>query len=430
MIKAKNVYANFEREPLKNPFGFKGNYVTEIWQAVAGIETANGCRGIGLGSQSPLWSDSAVFASHSESAGNSIMFLMTEFALNEAKRTPFSSPPELLDALLPGVSEFGRNITGNSSLRETFALNALVAVDNAAWLVYAAENSLINFDDMVPPEYRAALSNRHETLASIPLMAYGVSTGDIRQAMDEGYFFLKIKIGSDPDRDGDLDKMLSWDKERLSAIHDIAKDYSTPHTDNGKIPYYLDANGRYDSRERLMRLLDHAGKIGALENIMIVEEPFPEKLKIDVSDIPARLAADESAHTGKDAEERIHLGYGAIALKPIAKTLSMSLKIAVLAHQRNIPCFCADLTVNPVLIDWNKNVAARLSDFPGLKTGLIETNGHQNYLNWDRMKARHPLNGREWTRTRKGLFHLDKEFFSESGGIFHESPHYRELLGL
>jgi len=44
------------------------------------------------------------------------------------------------------------------------------------------------------------------------------------------------------------------------------------------------------------------------------------------------------------------MGYGAITLKPIAKTMSMSLKIAQLAYERSIPCFCADLTVNPILV--------------------------------------------------------------------------------
>ena len=131
-----------------------------------------------------------------------------------------------------------------------------------------------------------------------------------------------------------------------------------------------------------MRLLDYADKIGALDRIMLLEEPFPEEYKIDVTDIPARLAADESAHSDKDALERIELGYGAIALKPIAKTMSMSLKIAEIAHKKGVPCFCADLTVNPVMVDWNKNVAARLAPLPGMKIGVLESNGHQNYSKW------------------------------------------------
>ena len=128
----------------------------------------------------------------------------------------------------------------------------------------------------------------------------------------------------------------------------------------------------------------------ALGQIALVEEPFPEEFEIDVGDLPVRVAADESAHTDADAARRIDLGYRAIALKPIAKTFSMSLKIAKLAHERGVPCFCADLTVNPVLVEWNKAVAARLAPFPGLGLGLLETNGHQNYRNWEAMRAHLP----------------------------------------
>lgn len=97
-----------------------------------------------------------------------------------------------------------------------------------------------------------------------------------------------------------------------------------------------------------LTLIDHARKIGAFDQIAIIEEPFAEELEFDVSDIPVRLAADESAHTDEDAIKRIQLGYKAIALKAIAKTLSMTMKIAQAAHERNVPCFCADLTVNPI----------------------------------------------------------------------------------
>ena len=44
-------------------------------------------------------------------------------------------------------------------------------------------------------------------------------------------------------------------------------------------------------------------------------------------------------------------------------------------------CFCADLTVDPILIKWNKCVAARLPAFIGLELGLQETYGWQNYGN-------------------------------------------------
>ena len=122
------------------------------------------------------------------------------------------------------------------------------------------------------------------------------------------------------------------------------------------------------------------------------------------------------------------MGYGAIALKPIAKTMSMSLKIAKLAHQRNVPCFCADLTVNPILVDWNKNIAARLAPLPGMKIGVLETNGHQNYRDWELMESYHPRLNAPWTKTVDGLFRLNDDFYAESGGIFEISQHYLKMV--
>ena len=120
-----------------------------------------------------------------------------------------------------------------------------------------------------------------------------------------------------------------------------------------------------------------------------------------MGDLGVRVAADESAHTDADAARRIELGYGAIALKPIAKTLSMTLRIARLAHEKGVPCFCADLTVNPILVDWNKVFAARLAPLPGLSLGLVETNGHQNYRNWEAMRRHHPCFGASGRAARK-----------------------------
>lgn len=428
MIKINNVRSNFERNSLAQPFGFKGGYLTELWQTTALIESERGKKGLGLGSQSVLWSDAAVFANTSESAGNSMMFLLTEFALRRALGLEFNSPMDLLDQLLPAVWEHGRKITANNALRLTFALNALVAVDNAAWQLYCLEKGITDFAGMIPADIRPALAKRHEKLAGIPLMSYGVPTEQIVQTVDSGCFFLKIKIGSDPDKDRDQNKMLEWDKRRLTSIHAAVKDRRTPHTGDGHIPYYLDANGRYDGKDRLMRLLDHAAKIGALDRIMLLEEPFPEELKTDVHNIPVRLAADESAHSDKDAAERIEMGYGAIALKPIAKTMSMSFRIAKIAHAKGVPCFCADLTVNPILVDWNKNVAARLDPLPGMKIGVLESNGHQNYRDWETMMTYHPCFDAPWMRTAKGVFNLDADFYARSGGILEASRHYLALV--
>ena len=418
MLNIKKTSSNFTREPLIAPFGFKGGYLSELWQVVAQLESQSGQKGIGLGVQSVLWSDAAVFTANSQTAGNSMMYLLTEYALQKSKNLSFDTPMELLEQLIPLTYDYAKKITNNDNLRMTFVLNSLVALDNAAWLLYCNEKGICNFDDMIPEDIKPALSFKHEKLASVPLITYGVSMDDIKKTVNDGYFFLKIKIGSDPEKDGDLNKMLEWDKQRLLAIHNEVKDIKIPYTENGSIPYYLDANGRYDSKDRLMSFLDYADKIGALERIILLEEPFPEEYKIDVRDIPARLAADESAHSDQDAIERIELGYGAIALKPIAKTMSMSLKIAKIAHDKGIPCFCADLTVNPIMVDWNKNVAARLAPLPGMKIGVLESNGHQNYTNWQKMKEAHPCYGAKWIESIDGLFNLDKDFYLQSGGIF------------
>jgi hypothetical protein len=346
---------------------------------------------------------------------------MTSYALERAKEIEWNTPFDLLDKILPDVYEYGKTITQNNNLRLTFALNSLVAVDNAAWLLYCKDKAIINFNDMIPSDIKPALSHKQDKLANIPLMSYNVGIDDILKAVNQGYFFLKIKIGCDPDKDGNLDKMLEWDKNRLREIHEAVKDIKTPYTDSGNIPYYFDANGRYDSKERLLKFIKFAEKIGALDRIILMEEPFSEEFDEDVSDIPVRLAADESAHSDKDALVKIQQGFTAIALKPIAKTMSMSLKIAKLAHEQNIPCFCADLTVNPVLVDWNKNVAARLPALPGMKIGVLESNGHQNYKNWEQMKKKHPMTGANWIEARNGIFHLDADFYKFSGGIFRTS---------
>jgi len=427
-MRISKTKCNFEREPLLAPFGFKGGYLSEIWQSVVKLEAPSGRQGLGLGTQSTLWSDAKVFLGNAEAAGNAMMLMATAKAAALATKIEWNTPVDLLEQLLPQVYDYCKIITGEPELRLTFALNALVAVDNAAWMLHCREHGLDSFDQMIPADVRPALSARNDKLAAIPLASYGVALPGVVKLVDEGSFLMKIKIGSDPDKDGDQDKMLAWDKERLTQIHNAVKDRHTPHTASGHIPYYLDANGRYDGKDRLLRLLDHAAKIGALERVLIVEEPFPEELKIDVSDIPARLAADESAHSDHDALERIELGYKAIALKPIAKTLSMSFKIAKLAHAHDVPCFCADLTVNPILVDWNKNVAARLAPLPGMKVGVLESNGHQNYRDWDKLRGYHPRPDGSWIAPKDGLFLTNDDFYACSGGILEPSEHYAALV--
>lgn len=423
-MKITRTSIDFEREPMAAPWGFKGGYLSEIWQVAVVMENASGQKGLGLNAQSVLWCDPRVFVSTSEGAGNAMMLLMTAYALKAARDIPFNHPSELLDALFPLTLEYGRQVTGQPELRETFALNALVPVDAAAWQLWAADNGIRTLDAMFPEEVKPALSHRHDRVISVPAVGYAMNMPDVVELARQGYPVLKIKIGSDPEKDGDQDKMLAWDRERLRTIHSALKDIPVEGTATGQLQYYLDANGRYDSRKRIETLLDDAASYGALERILVLEEPFPEEMPIDVTGLPVCVVADESAATDKDARERIGLGYGAIALKPVAKTLTMTFRILKEAFDRGVPCFCADLTVGPIMVDWNKSVAARLAPVPGLHAGLLETNGHQNYRNWKQMQTYHPCNGEEWMREVKGMFHLTDVFFEKSGGFFEQSEHY------
>lgn len=426
-LQISQVNANFEREPLLRPFGFKGSAMTEVWQTIALLESESGIRKIGLGTQNVLWSDANVFAGHSENGGNALMFAMSEYALQLVKGQKYADPLDLLDKILDPVWEYGKRITGLPDLRKTFALNALVGLDNAAWLLYAAENGMNSFDEMIPTAYRSGVSHRLPKVASIPALGYGTSMEEIKRLADDGFFIMKIKIGAP----GDQEEMLEKDKAFVKAIHETIGHYETPHTADGKLPYYFDANGRYDSHDTLMRFLDYTEEIGALDQIAVVEEPFGERNQEDVSEIAARgprVAADESAHTDADALARMEQGYNCIAVKAIAKTLSMTLKIAKLAEERQVPCFCADLTVNPILVDWNKAVAARLSPFPGLDFGLQETNGWQNYRNWDNMLSYHPRKEAAWVHSKNGVYETGEAFFAESGGILMPSAHYEDMF--
>jgi hypothetical protein len=424
MIKIKRCNSNFEREPLLAPFGFKGRYIKEIWQSIVLLESSNGCKGLGLGVQSVLWSDPQVLSTFGGIGGDNMMCLLTSYALKLIDGMSFETPEDLLDQVLPEVYRFAKQVTGLDDLKETFVLNALVPVDFAAWMLYNKENHLQGFDRTIPDPYRSSLSCRQDKLAGIPLITYGVAIEEVVRLAREGCPIFKVKIGSDPDKDKDPRKMLEWDKKRLAEIHQAVRDIPTPYTSNGSIAYYLDANGRYDSKARVMEFLDFADRIGALSNIVLLEEPFEQDNPVSVGDLPVRVAADESAHSDQDVKERIQMGYKAIALKPIAKTLSMSLRMTKAAVSAAIPCFCADLTVNPVMIDWNKNVAARLEPLPGMKIGVLEVNGPQNYRNWEEMLSYHPYSQSSWVRMQKGLFHLDNEFYEKSGGIFDISSYY------
>lgn len=426
MLKIAQAHCGCQIEPLRAPFGFKGKHIDVLWQSAVTLEDGCGHVGNAPGVQSIVWSDAAVMEKLGQRKGNEAMLNVTRRAVEMVRGQTYSDPIEMIHSLLDPLLSYAALLTG-LQVRPTFVLNALVPLDLAAWQLYARINGIGDFGSLIPPDFRPAFPARHDRLAGIPLISYNVSAAEAEQLAAEGDFLLKIKLGSDPEGDGDREKMLAWDMQRVSTLHEALKERRTPWTDTGRLAYYFDANGRYDSRDRLMRLVEHLDRIGALEQTVLMEEPFPENSGIDVHGIPVRIAADESAHGAADARELIDLGYTAMALKPIAKTLSVSLEVAKCAHEAGIPCFCADLTVNPLMVDWNKNVAARLGAIPGLKVGALESNGRQNYPEWERLKGYHPMADAPWVDSADGLFSLNDDFYACSGGVLLDSEHYLDV---
>lgn len=423
-IRIVHAQSAFEREKLIRPFGFKGGYLTELWQIASRLRSESGISKTGLATQSVLYGDADLFTKHSESDGNKLMYSLVERISEIVRQTPFHNPVGLLDEILPEVIVEAKKITGKSDLNINFIYNALVSIDNAAWLVYAAENKLKSFESMIPRDYKKALSHRNNKIAIMFQIPYGMPAEEIANAAKQGYFVFKIKTGAP----GTQSEMLEADMARLSLIHQTLKDLRTDHTNDGKLIYTMDSNARYQKKETLLKYLDHARKIGAFDQILLIEEPLEEQNDEYLGDVGVRVGADESVHDEKSAIRRLDQGYNVMVLKGIAKTLSLSVKIAALAAERNVPCMCADLTVNPILIDWHKNLAAHLSPFPVINMGLMETNGDMNYVNWRNMQSYHPSAGALWTERRNGVFELNDDFYKKSGGVFDSSAHYDGLF--
>lgn len=347
------------------------------------------------------------------------MYALTAFALERLRGMELEAPPVMLNKLLPEVLDYGKRITG-LELRTSFALNALTGVDWALWKLYRKHLGNPDFEALTAP-FTNHLAQRQDRLGGIPLISYNTSLDELDSLARQGYFLFKIKIGADPGGENDPDAMLYWDIDRLREIHGVLAHLDTPWTRCGHPLYYLDANGRYDSLDRVRAFLDAADSMGALERIALLEEPFAEDNLQNVRSLPVRVAADESAHSAAEAVELIErYGYGAMALKPIAKTLSVSLEVLQAAGERNVPCFCADLTVNPDMVEQNRRFAAGLRPLPGIKIGVFESNGSQNYVNWNAMCRRSPAFGKAWTCLQNGGYSLTEEYYACDGNIWED----------
>ncbi|MDZ4698609.1 MAG: hypothetical protein SH809_02785, partial [Rhodothermales bacterium] len=224
--------ARFERAALKQPFGFKGGYVTELWQSEVQLTDAGGQKSTGYGTQSVLWSDARVFAGHSEAGGNALMFALTDYALTLLQGQTFADPFALFDTLFEPVHRYACSLTRRPDLRTTFTLNALVAVDFAAWGLYVRLHGIDRFDTLLPAFSRPALAAHNPRVAVVPIVTYSTTDADIEAMLEEGFFVFKIKLGAP----GSQAEMLANDCDRLSRLHRLLGPRETPHTPNGRIP--------------------------------------------------------------------------------------------------------------------------------------------------------------------------------------------------
>lgn len=319
MERIVNTELGVIREPLRAPFGFKGGTLSELWQTAVRLTLDSGASGMGVGVQSVLWSDPVTFCACDEAGGNERMLAVTRRALELLQGQAFTDPPGMTAGLVPELLAFARRLLGRADVPQTFVLNALVPVDFALWQLWNAKRGNGTFDALCA-SFCPELTNREKELGSIPLITYHTPEDELHALLEDGAFLLKVKIGSDPEKNGDPEAMLAWDIGRLRTVHTAAAGFTTPYTECGRPVYYLDANGRYPDREFLLRFLDAADKMDALERIVLLEEPFAGDRPEPVHGLPVRVAGDESAHSAQDvARLTREYGYSAIACKPIGK---------------------------------------------------------------------------------------------------------------
>ncbi len=401
------------REPLVRPFGFKGGYFTEKWLVETTIHTDSGAEANGIGGLAVLWSAPELFFSRSEVGGNLLMASVAEEAVRMSTGRNTLNPVRLVEELIDPLWRYARTVTGIKSIPQTFVLNALVSLDTALWCMEAAVTGK-GFDDLVTERYPQVLSERQSKLTRMPLIGFTTSESEVKDLLKAGAVVLKIKLG----HPGNQTEMLEKDLARIETISRICRDYRTPHSASEEIMLYLDANGRYQTPEGVQRLADGIERMGVTDRVLVLEEPYPPESNESVASLPFRVAADESVHSPRDIEDRIALGYKAFALKPAGKTLSMTLEMASAAENSGCVLYVADSACTPRMVEWNKNVAARLPAFPELRIGAFESNGFQVYRSWERMMAAHPAVGAKWVVPDDEVFTLDGEYYERSGAVF------------
>jgi L-alanine-DL-glutamate epimerase-like enolase superfamily enzyme len=412
------------REPFARPFAFKGSAFHEKWTPVVRLVDDAGRDAIGIGGLAVLWSDRRVFEPHTETGGNALQLAALEEALRLVRDGEFADPAAMHDAVVDAAHDYARRITGIGDLRLTFTLVALSALDYAAWLLHARERGVADFDALIPEPFRPDLSDRQRIVSLAPAVGYTLPITKLRELLDGGVHVLKIKVG----QPGDEAEMLAKDCEWLDRIHALAERCETEMTESGRVAYTLDANGRYATKDAMARLLDHAERAGYRDRILLVEEPFDRPNELDVHGLPARFAGDESVESVADVRTRVEQGYSVFAIKTAGKTVTRSFRMVAAARSAGADCFAADNACVPAMVEWNRAFAARLPAFPGLRGGLLESNGPETYAHWDRLLAELPGRGVSWRRPERGAFVLGDDYWATSGGVSETPESYAGLF--
>ena len=66
----------------------------------------------------------------------------------------------------------------------------------------------------------------------------------------------------------------------------------------------------------------------------------------------------------------------------------------------------------------NKLVAAHLPKIPGMKIGVFESNGSQNYIHWKEMMEASHYTYKSFSRMNGGKFILNDDYYACDGTIW------------
>ena len=111
MIAFRHYGFALRREPFVRPFHFKGGSFNEKWLNITSLSSGEPdgdrlpVRQTAIGGNAVLWSDSAVFAAHSETGGNMLMSLMAERAVQLLQGKGFPDPIAAINILLPQLHD-------------------------------------------------------------------------------------------------------------------------------------------------------------------------------------------------------------------------------------------------------------------------------------------------------------------------------------